>query len=92
MDILPQVQTPTLLLVGGHDDGVIQLNRQAYGFLNVAKEFIVIPRATHLFEEPGALEEVADLARDWFVRYLFRSARRSLFEKQQPDNLRPNPY
>ncbi len=90
MEILPQVQTPTLLLVGGHDEGVIQLNRQAYGYLNVAKEFVVIPRATHLFEEPGALEEVADLARDWFVRYLFRASRRSIFEKQL-DNLRLNP-
>jgi len=67
---LPRVQAPTLLIVGGHDDVVLDLNRRAYDTLVARKELVVIPRATHLFEEPGALEEVARLARDWFTRYL----------------------
>jgi len=49
---------------------VLDLNRRAYEQLETRKELVVIPRATHLFEEPGALEEVARLARDWFTRYL----------------------
>jgi len=67
---LPRVQAPTLLIVGGSDDIVLDLNRRAYEKLETRKELVVIPRATHLFEEPGALEEVARLARDWFTRYL----------------------
>ncbi len=67
---LPRVQAPTLLIVGGHDDMVLDLNRHAYDTLVARKELVVIPRATHLFEEPGALEEVARLARDWFTRYV----------------------
>ncbi|MEK7385406.1 MAG: dienelactone hydrolase family protein [candidate division NC10 bacterium] len=67
---LPRVQAPTLLIVGGHDDVVLDLNRRAYDTLVARKELVVIPRATHLFEEPGALEEVARLARDWFKHYL----------------------
>ncbi|MBI2158588.1 MAG: dienelactone hydrolase family protein [Candidatus Rokubacteria bacterium] len=69
---LPRVQAPTLLIVGGLDDVVLDLNRRAYETLTARKELVVVPRATHLFEEPGALEEVARLARDWFTRYLGR--------------------
>jgi putative phosphoribosyl transferase len=68
---LRAVKAPTLLIVGGGDDDVVlQLNEQALRRLCCTKELVVIPRATHLFPEPGALEEVARLARDWFVRHL----------------------
>ncbi len=67
---LPAVQAPTLLIVGGNDEVVIELNEQALSRLRCPKELIIVPGATHLFEEPGALEEVAHLARDWFVRRL----------------------
>lgn len=67
---LPQVQAPTLLLVGGNDPQVLQLNQQAYALLSASKHLVVIPGATHLFEEPGTLEEVARLAVQWFERYL----------------------
>ncbi|HEY7331154.1 MAG TPA: dienelactone hydrolase family protein [Gemmataceae bacterium] len=67
---LSAVQAPTLLIVGGHDDAVIELNEQALGQLHCHKELIIIPRATHLFEESGTLEEVARLANDWFIRWL----------------------
>jgi pimeloyl-ACP methyl ester carboxylesterase len=70
---LPMVRQPTLLVVGGRDEVVIKLNRQAMTLLGGEARLEVIPGATHLFEEPGALEEVARLARDWFVRYLNRS-------------------
>jgi pimeloyl-ACP methyl ester carboxylesterase len=70
-DDLPRVQAPTLLIVGGADEPVIGLNRQALGRLgSKQKELHIVPRATHLFEEPGALEEVARLAADWFARHL----------------------
>ena len=62
MSALPQVQSPTLLIVGGLDDVVIELNRQAYEQLKAKKHLAVVPGATHLFEEPGALQEVARLA------------------------------
>jgi dienelactone hydrolase len=68
---LPYVQAPTLLIVGGNDTGVIELNRDALGQLGAAtKQLVIVPGATHLFEEPGALEEVARLAADWFTRHL----------------------
>ncbi len=67
---LVHVQSPTLLIVGGNDDVVLQLNRDAYALLKGPKQLVVIPGATHLFEEPGALEEVARLATQWFKRYL----------------------
>ncbi|MDV6343565.1 dienelactone hydrolase family protein [Nitrosomonas sp. Is37] len=66
---LREVNAPTLLLVGGADYGVIELNQQAYSLLNCEKQFTLIPGATHLFEEPGTLEQVARHAADWFVRY-----------------------
>jgi putative phosphoribosyl transferase len=67
---LLKVQAPTLLLVGGLDDGVIELNQLAYEQLSSEKEMLIVPGATHLFEEPGTLEEVARQAADWFVRHL----------------------
>jgi len=67
---LLKVRAPTLLLVGGYDDGVIDLNQLAYDQLRCEKEMVIVPGATHLFEEPGTLEEVARQAADWFVRHL----------------------
>ncbi|MBI3910077.1 MAG: dienelactone hydrolase family protein [Armatimonadetes bacterium] len=67
---LAQVQAPTLLIVGGLDFTVLELNQDAYALLSCEKDLVIIPGATHLFEEPGTLEEVARLARDWFLRYL----------------------
>lgn len=67
---LENVQTPTLLIVGGYDDVVIQLNQQAYKRIKAEKELRIIPGATHLFEEPGTLEEVARLATEWFKKFL----------------------
>jgi putative phosphoribosyl transferase len=69
-DALPAVEAPTLLIVGGDDVQVLTLNEQAFEQLRCPKDLTVIPRATHLFPEPGALEEVARLARDWFRRWL----------------------
>jgi alpha-beta hydrolase superfamily lysophospholipase len=66
---LARVQAPTLLLVGGADTEVLQLNREAYARLQCEKELSVIPGATHLFEEPGTLEEVARQAAAWFARH-----------------------
>jgi len=70
LDDLPRVQAPTLLIVGGNDDVVIELNRQAYRELRAEKELKIIPGATHLFEEPGTLEQVAIAAARWFARHL----------------------
>jgi pimeloyl-ACP methyl ester carboxylesterase len=67
---LSQVRAPTLLIVGGNDVLVIALNRMAAGQLRCEKELVIVPGATHLFEEPGALDEVARLAREWFQRHL----------------------
>jgi putative phosphoribosyl transferase len=70
-DALPAVRAPTLLIVGGDDDVVITLNRQAYARLGApVKELVIVPGAGHLFEEPGKLDEVARLAAGWFARYL----------------------
>jgi putative phosphoribosyl transferase len=65
---LPGVRAPTLLIVGGRDTTVIALNEEALARINAVKKLIIIPGATHLFEEPGALPEVARLAADWFVQ------------------------
>ncbi len=70
---LPKVKAPTLLIVGGDDTGVIELNEEAYERLTCTKQLEIVPGATHLFEEPGTLEEVARLARDWFKLHLRRS-------------------
>ena len=66
---LPAVKAPTLLIVGGRDQAVIQLNWQAYEYLKCEKKVEIVDRATHLFEEPGALEEVASLAASWFEKH-----------------------
>ncbi|MDX5435568.1 MAG: dienelactone hydrolase family protein [Pontibacter sp.] len=68
--VLPDVQSPTLLIVGGKDDPVISLNKQAHDRLQCLKDMEIVPDATHLFEEPGALEMAAQLATDWFRKYL----------------------
>lgn len=67
---LPHVEAPTLLIVGGHDVPVIEMNRSALAELRCEKHLEIVPGATHLFEEPGTLEQVAHLACDWFKRYL----------------------
>ena len=67
---LRQVTAPTLLIVGGADYGVIELNQQAEMLLNCEKKLVLIPGATHLFEEPGTLQQAAHSAADWFARYL----------------------
>ena len=69
-EALGSVTAPTLLLVGGFDDVVIDLNRQAYARLHCEKELVIVPGATHLFEEPGTLEEVARQAAAWFAKHL----------------------
>lgn len=70
MNVLHRVTTPTLLIVGGADFGVIELNQKAYAALTCVKHIDIVPHATHLFEEPGTLEEVARLSREWFIKYL----------------------
>ena len=67
---LPSVTAPTLLIVGGHDEPVIEMNQAAYDLLTCEKKLVIIPDATHLFEEPGTLEQVAEHASRWFLRYL----------------------
>src|ERR1700737_1891214 len=67
---LMRVRAPTLLIVGGNDIQVIQLNRAALAQLRCEKQLVIVPGATHLFEEPGALDQVARLAREWFHRHL----------------------
>jgi putative phosphoribosyl transferase len=69
---LQHVTAPTLLIVGEHDEEVLRLNESAYEQLRCEKSFAIVPHATHLFEEPGALEEVARLAADWFRKHLGR--------------------
>jgi dienelactone hydrolase len=71
---LPKVQAPTLLIVGGQDDIVIELNEQARDQMRCEVKLEIIPGATHLFEEPGALEQVAKLAGDWFLLHAAGSA------------------
>ena len=67
---LPLVKAPTLLIVGGDDTPVIGMNQEAYDQMTCVRQMEIVPGATHLFEEPGALEEVARLAGEWFVKYL----------------------
>ena len=68
--VLDRVKAPALLIVGGNDFSVIDMNRQALAKLQVEKELVIIPGATHLFEEPGTLERVAEHASNWFVKHL----------------------
>lgn len=70
MAALAKVSAPVMLIVGGLDDVVIELNKTAYEVLKVKKEFVIVPGATHLFEEPGTLEQVAAHASGWFKKYL----------------------
>jgi pimeloyl-ACP methyl ester carboxylesterase len=70
MPVLARVQAPTLLIVGGHDYPVIEMNQEALAHLQTEKRLEIVPRATHLFEEDGALEQVAVLAREWFIQHL----------------------
>jgi putative phosphoribosyl transferase len=68
--VLEEVRAPTLLIVGGHDIGVLELNEQVFAKLTCLKSVEIVPGATHLFEEPGALDQVIDLAGQWFTRHL----------------------
>ncbi len=71
---LAKVHAPTLLIVGGSDMGVLPLNQEALKTIKAVKELAIVPGATHLFEEPGAMEQVAHLAGDWFLKHLGASA------------------
>jgi dienelactone hydrolase len=73
-DALPHVAAATLLIVGGNDREVLELNRRAYSQLRCEKELEIIPGASHLFEEPGTLEKAAQLARDWFREHLVKKS------------------
>lgn len=73
-DYLPQVEAPTLLIVGGADTEVLRLNRDARDQMRCHAEIAVVDRATHLFEEPGALEQVQQLASEWFLEKFSRAA------------------
>lgn len=72
MKIFPNVEAPTLLIVGGCDYEVIKLNQKAYDQLHRAREreLAIVDEATHLFEEPGTLEQAAELAKEWFLKFL----------------------
>ncbi|MBC5775574.1 dienelactone hydrolase family protein [Pontibacter sp. KCTC 32443] len=80
--VLADVQTPTLLIVGGKDDEVLDLNRQAQDMMLCIKDLEIVPDATHLFEEPGALEMAAQLATDWFRKYLEPGKQHALRQDQ----------
>ena len=69
-DALPRVTAPTLLIVGGNDEPVIEMNRTAKSRMTCPTELVIVPGATHLFEEPGTLERVAELAAQWFRKHL----------------------
>ena len=82
---LYRVKSPTLLIVGGDDTEVLALNREAYRYLNCPKKLAIVKGATHLFEEPGALEEVTHLAADWFKKYLYARPIRNRKEELHGD-------
>jgi dienelactone hydrolase len=69
-DALQRVEAPTLFIVGDRDSSVLQINRRCFDRLRCEKELAIVPGASHLFEEPGALEQAARLAKEWFRRYL----------------------
>ncbi len=69
-EFLPRVQAPTLLIVGGNDTVVIEMNEDAMTKMHCVKKLAIVTGATHLFEEPGTLEQVADLSKEWFLKYL----------------------
>jgi len=74
---LSRVTAPTLLIVGGYDEPVIEMNREAYALLHCEKELVIVPGATHLFEEPGTLEQVATHACAWFQRHFAQASPRT---------------
>jgi dienelactone hydrolase len=73
-DALPRVLAPTLLIVGGADEAVIELNEQAMRRMSAKSSLAIVPGATHLFEEPGAMDQVSALAREWFAEHLTRTS------------------
>jgi putative phosphoribosyl transferase len=75
VEALPKVRAPVLLIVGGRDPEVLRLNRQAQAAVGGESRLEVVPGAGHLFEEPGALERVAALTRDWFEQHLAAAVR-----------------
>ena len=75
---LGQVRAPTMLIVGGNDLQVVDLNLWAFAQLHCEKQLVMVPSATHLFKEPGTLDEVARLAREWFLRYLVTTEERAI--------------
>jgi putative phosphoribosyl transferase len=75
-EALHKISAPTLLIVGGDDVQVIELNRRAFRLIPTNKDLEIVPGASHLFEEPGTLESVADLAKDWFDSYLGQAGKR----------------
>ena len=75
---LPSVTAPTLLIVGGWDEPVIEMNQSAYELLTCEKKLIIVPGAAHLFEEPGTLEQVAEHACQWFLQYLRRNGKTAI--------------
>jgi dienelactone hydrolase len=83
-DSLSLVKAPTLLIVGGLDYPVVEMNRQAYSRLRCEKEIEIVPAATHLFEEPGTMDQVAHLAAKWFQTHL-HSSRRNAKEQEMAD-------
>jgi dienelactone hydrolase len=72
LSVLGRVKAPVLLIVGSLDYPVIEMNRKAFAALRVEKDLAIVPGATHLFEEPGTLEQAANLAKDWFIKHLGR--------------------
>jgi dienelactone hydrolase len=76
---LTKVQSPTLLIVGGHDEQVLEINQTALSQIRAEKQLTIIPGATHLFEERGALEEVARLASHWFRHYLAPATKHPIY-------------
>ncbi|HEU4686375.1 MAG TPA: dienelactone hydrolase family protein [Nitrospira sp.] len=85
---LPRVAAPTLLIVGGDDEPVIRMNQAAFRLLATTKELVIIPGASHLFEEPGTLEQVADHALNWFHRHLASSHARHAGSTQEKETSR----
>jgi dienelactone hydrolase len=81
---LPLVRAPTLFIVGGRDEPVIELNRQAMASMRSPVRLEIVPGATHLFEEPGALDQVARLARDWFSRHLASARKHAASGAESP--------
>ena len=80
---LPSITAPTMLIVGGDDEPVIEMNRAAYRPLSCPKRLVIVPGTTHLFEEPGTLEEVAEHALIWFQQHFHSASTRVQVRKQR---------